>query len=168
MTSANDTALIATSPLDSSPIGSPSAEQTYSNLASIETSTVEMPPTTATTSSMLNSGSGGGGDDDELTLYSSSAESPSSPHSITIEKAGQMRRTRARVIDKKESNKVAAIKYRTKKLRERQTLFTECEEYEKRNAELKKKIDDTQTEISFIKSLLVEVLIAKNKPTTSS
>lgn len=71
------------------------------------------------------------------------------------------RRTRGRTIDKKQSNKVAAVKYRNKKLKEREILFAECEEYEKKNAELKRKIEDTQTEISFIKSLLVEALIGK-------
>lgn len=66
-------------------------------------------------------------------------------------------------VDKKDSNKAAATRYRTKKLKEREELFVECEMYAKKNATLKGKIDDLQTEISFIKSLLVEVLIRKTK-----
>jgi hypothetical protein len=106
--------------------------------------------------------------DDEESLnsmvYSPSVESTisstaaaSAPTSSSV-----LRKTRARVIDKKESNKAAAIKYRTKKTKERDDLFAECDMYMARNAELKKKIDECQTEISLVKSLLVEALIAKN------
>jgi hypothetical protein len=66
-----------------------------------------------------------------------------------------------RTIDKKESNKAAAERYRLKKMREKEMLFSECELYAKKNVDLKRKISDIQTEISFIKSLLVEALIAK-------
>jgi hypothetical protein len=66
-------------------------------------------------------------------------------------------------VNKKESNRAAAIRYRSKKLKERDQLFVECEAYAKRNAEMKKKIDDTLTEISFIKSLLVEALVTSRK-----
>lgn len=65
-------------------------------------------------------------------------------------------------VTKKESNKAAAIRYRTKKLKEKEQLFVECELYSNKNNELRSKIDDLQTRISCIKSLLVEALIKKN------
>lgn len=142
-----------------SQINSPSAEQTYSNLDSISTTmntTVVGSP--ADSSAFLS----GAYDDSVMNYYSSSAEDSPAPSLSSA--SSKIRRTRARTIDKKESNKAAAIKYRSKKMKEREGLFAECEEYAKRNAELKKKIDDTQSEISFIKSLLVEALIAKSVP----
>jgi hypothetical protein len=63
---------------------------------------------------------------------------------------------------KKEANKAAALRYRNKKQRERELLFVECDDYEKRNASLRKQIDDVQSEIDCIKSLLVQVLVSKN------
>lgn len=95
-------------------------------------------------------------------VYSPSVESTISSTAAASASSSVLRKTRARVIDKKESNKAAAIKYRTKKTKERDDLFAECETYMARNAELKKKIDECQTEISLVKSLLVEALIAKN------
>lgn len=68
-------------------------------------------------------------------------------------------------IDKKESNKAAAIRYRSKKIKERNNLFLECDAYANKNATLKQRIDELQTEISFIKSLLVEALIKRNAST---
>lgn len=59
------------------------------------------------------------------------------------------------------SNKDAVVKYRSKKQKKKEVLFKECEEYSKKNVELKNKIQDIQTEISLIKTLLVEALIAK-------
>lgn len=104
--------------------------------------------------------------DDESSQFSFSSHSESkqdasSPMSTSTDGIKRVK-SRARV-DKKESNKAAAIRYRTKKLKEKDELFRECELYAKKNGELKKKIDDLQTEISFIKSLLVEALIKKNK-----
>lgn len=87
----------------------------------------------------------------------------SSRHSMETPSDRGLKRTRARTIDKKQSNKVAAVKYRNKKLKERDELFAECDKYASRNAQLRKMIEETQTEISFIKSLLVEALIARNK-----
>lgn len=87
----------------------------------------------------------------------------SSRHSLGTPSGGGLKRTRARTIDKKQSNKVAAVKYRNKKLKERDELFAECDKYASRNAQLRKMIEETQTEISFIKSLLVEALIARKK-----
>lgn len=66
-------------------------------------------------------------------------------------------------IDKKESNKAAANRYRSKKLQERNQLFLECSLYAEKNAKLKQRKEDLEIEIGFIKSLLVDVLIKKNK-----
>jgi len=142
-----------------SQINSPSAEQTYSNLDSISTTMNTTAIGSPEESSALLSGAY---DDSVMNYYSSSAEDSPAPSLSST--SSKIRRTRARTIDKKESNKAAAIKYRSKKMKEREILFAECEEYAKRNADLKKKIDDTQSEISFIKSLLVEALIAKSVP----
>lgn len=114
---------------------SPSDETTYGNVCSIDQA-------------------------DDLSMMSCSILSPAS--STDNQESRGLRRTRSRTIDKKESNKVAAIKYRTKKLKEKDQLFAECQIYAKKNDEMRKKILDCQSEISFIKSLLVEALIAKN------
>lgn len=82
--------------------------------------------------------------------------------------SGDWKRVRHKAIDKKESNKAAAERYRFKKLREKEMLFGECELFAKKNADLKRKISDIQSEISFIKSLLVEALIAKTSASFSS
>lgn len=63
---------------------------------------------------------------------------------------------------KKEANKRAAIRYRSKKLKEKDALFEECADYARRNQQLRAQIDDVQGEISLIKSLLVQALIVKN------
>lgn len=99
--------------------------------------------------------------------YSIDEDSLMEPDSVVsstdAEKIKRVRRSRGRRVDKKESNRNAAIRYRNKKVKERDDLFAECEQYAKKNADMKKKIDDTLTEISFIKSLLVEALISINK-----
>jgi hypothetical protein len=92
----------------------------------------------------------------------SPASSMTSCASRSVKKSAKNKVISGRV-DKKESNKAAATRYRNKKLKEREDLFVECEMYAKKNTILKGKIDDLQTEISFIKSLLVEVLIRKTK-----
>lgn len=61
----------------------------------------------------------------------------------------------------KTSNKEAVVKYRSKKQKKKEDLFKECEEYSRKNSELKNKIQDIQSEISLIKTLLVEALMAK-------
>jgi hypothetical protein len=66
-------------------------------------------------------------------------------------------------VNKKESNKKAAVRYRAKKSKEREKLFAECDLYEKQNSEMKKKIENVENEISFIRSLLIEALLKKNK-----
>ena len=59
------------------------------------------------------------------------------------------------------SNKLAAQKYRNKKIQKREQLVADCEHYEKLNKDLRKKIDDIQTEVNLIKTLLVQVYLAK-------
>jgi hypothetical protein len=111
--------------------------------------------------------------DDDMSQFSTACESPASSmaslSTVSDEKSsGRGRKSKinqviAGRVNKKESNKAAATRYRTKKQREREELFIECDAYAKKNTVLKGKIDDLQSEISFIKSLLVEVLLRKAK-----
>lgn len=132
-------------------VSSPSAELTFSNLFAPTKSS----PSAHTLTSVASPSSSFFNEDSFDSLEENSATE-------SVQAKSYMRRTRGRNIDKKQSNKAAAIKYRNKKLQEKELLFAECNEYAKKNSELKKKIDEVQTEISFIKSLLVEALIAKN------
>jgi hypothetical protein len=99
-------------------------------------------------------------DMDETSYQSSSNESFTLSKSIKKSSSSSSSNVK-RLTDKRESNKQAALRYRNKKLKERDELFNECERYAVKNDLMKKKIDDIQTEISFIKSLLVDALIAK-------
>lgn len=63
---------------------------------------------------------------------------------------------------KKESNKEAATKYRMRKLSEKNQLFETRMHLEKENDQVKKKIDVVQTEINYLKTLLVQMIISKN------
>lgn len=58
-------------------------------------------------------------------------------------------------------NKLAAQKYRSKKLQQRDKLYADLEHHENINKDLRKKVDDIQAEISLIKTLLVQVYLAK-------
>lgn len=58
-------------------------------------------------------------------------------------------------------NKLAAQKYRSKKLQQRDLLFADLERHEQTNKNLKRKIDEIQSEINLIKTLLVQVYFAK-------
>jgi hypothetical protein len=80
---------------------------------------------------------------------------------VSIDRKMSIKKVKTGRVSKKESNRAAALRYREKKQREREQLFLECEFYAKKNSEMRKKIDDTMIEISFIKSLLVEALVAK-------
>lgn len=64
-------------------------------------------------------------------------------------------------VNKRESNKVAAVRYRAKKVKEREALFRECDEMAARNSQLRSDISDIEQEIGFIKNLLVQALHAK-------
>lgn len=85
-------------------------------------------------------------DDDSQQSYSCTAS-----NSATSLKRINNKKRGIGQVNKKESNRTAAIRYRNKKVIERDTLFSECEFFAKKNADMKKKIDDTLTEISFIK-----------------
>ena len=62
---------------------------------------------------------------------------------------------------KKESNKEAATRYRLKKLSEKDKLFETRVKLEKDNDHVKKRIELVQTEISYLKNLLVQMLLTK-------
>lgn len=62
---------------------------------------------------------------------------------------------------KKDSNKEAATKYRLKKLSEKDQLFDMRGTLEKDNDGVKKKIELVQTEINYLKMLLVQMLTAR-------
>jgi len=64
-------------------------------------------------------------------------------------------------VEKRESNKAAASRYRSKKSKERNDLFQQTEIYEKKNIELKEKIQDVEAEINSIRSLLIQALLIK-------
>lgn len=99
---------------------------------------------------------------DEYSDSNSSLES-----TLNIKSHKRTKRIRASTSDndddlKKRSNKEAALRYRQKKLKQKEQLFCERDEYERENQVLKKKIDDIQVEINFVKNILVEMLLKKN------
>ena len=110
--------------------------------------------------------------DDESSAYLTSSSSESEPAKKTSKKRKCPDSATARVgrggkVDKKESNKAAAVRYRCKKALEKDRLFAECELYDKKNAEMRVKISDLESEIDFIKSLLVQAFLAKNSNASS-
>lgn len=74
---------------------------------------------------------------------------------------------RARVQEKKqrkmEQNKTAATRYRLKKRAEQESLHTEYERLEERNRELVEKADSISKEIQYLKELMEEVRVAKQR-----
>jgi len=62
---------------------------------------------------------------------------------------------------KKESNKEAATRYRLKKLTEKERLFETRMGMESENNDVKRKIEIAQTEINYLKNLLVQMLLTK-------
>lgn len=61
---------------------------------------------------------------------------------------------------KKEQNKNAAQKYRQKKRIEQGSFFSECQETEKKNSELKLRVNEITREINYLKGLLLEISVA--------
>lgn len=51
---------------------------------------------------------------------------------------------------------------RSVKLLKRDELFLECEKYELKNRELKRKIDEIQAEVDAIKNLILSILVQKS------
>lgn len=84
-----------------------------------------------------------------------------------IRRNQEMVKTKRR-IDKRESNKAAASRYRSKKSKEKDQLFAQCEIYEKANIELKEKIDNIESEINSIRNLLVHALLIKQNVLSSN
>lgn len=66
---------------------------------------------------------------------------------------------------KKVQNKTAALKYRQKKRGESDNMFTECDELEDRNKQLKNKVESMTREIQYLKDLMAEVLVARKANT---
>ncbi|XP_053325478.1 cyclic AMP-dependent transcription factor ATF-4 [Spea bombifrons] len=75
-------------------------------------------------------------------------------------------------VDKKtkkmEQNKTAATRYRQKKRAEQEAISGQCRELEMRNESLKDKADSLAKEIQYLKDLMEEVRMAKNKRANSS
>jgi hypothetical protein len=92
---------------------------------------------------------------------SESATSSSGESEKSLEDDSSLKKVKSGRINKRESNKVAAVRYRAKKTKERDLLFQECDFYEKNNNELKEKLSDVEHEIALIKNLLVQALTAK-------
>lgn len=61
---------------------------------------------------------------------------------------------------KKEQNKNAAQKYRQKKRAEQGNFLSECQETEKKNSELKLRVNEITREINYLKGLLLEISVA--------
>jgi len=79
-----------------------------------------------------------------------------------IQAAKRSRNSRSEIeAPKKESNKEAASRYRTKKLSEKDSLFETKQHLEKQNDDVKKKIDHVQTEINYLKNIIVQMLMTK-------
>jgi len=91
---------------------------------------------------------------------------PTSPESIQLVETTR-RKTKLSVLSgrveksTKERNKEATQRYRSKKLEERAKLFAEVDHYENLNKELRAKIEDIQSEVNLIKSLLVQVYLRR-------
>ena len=62
---------------------------------------------------------------------------------------------------KKQQNKDAATRYRQKKKVEATGVYSECETLEKRNTELKEKVDQMTKEIKYLKDLMADVFKRK-------
>lgn len=69
---------------------------------------------------------------------------------------------------KKEQNRSAAIRYREKKRSETGVIGSEVEQLQKRNTELKDKVDSMTREITYLKDLMAAVLKAKKQQKKSS
>ncbi len=99
-------------------------------------------------------------DTNSVSLLDQEIVSESSGDEVTSECRG-IRRAQSGRVNKRESNKIAAVRYRAKKVKEREALFKECDEMAARNAQLRTSISEIEQEIGFIKNLLVQALHAK-------
>jgi len=104
----------------------------------------------------------GSRDEDESRTSSSPSTSLKRPFEDDSHEEAASPSNSASPVHKKEANKRAAIRYRSKKQKEKDELFAECEQYAQMNAKLRSDIEDVEGEIGLIKNLLVQALIAKN------
>jgi hypothetical protein len=74
----------------------------------------------------------------------------------------QQKRLQRSILEKKEANKAATVRYRSKKVKERDELFAQVSEYSKKNLELKNRIENLQSEIGCIKNLIIQIYVKKN------
>lgn len=88
-------------------------------------------------------------------------ECPTSSNESQFNEDAKLKKVKSGKISKKESNKNAALRYRVKKTRERYLLFQECNLYQRKNKELKDKINAAEQEIGFIKNLLIQAINTK-------
>lgn len=63
---------------------------------------------------------------------------------------------------KKESNKEAATRYRLKKISEKDKLFETRSNLERENDSVKRRIESVQTEINYLKNILVQMILTKS------
>jgi cyclic AMP-dependent transcription factor ATF-4 len=63
--------------------------------------------------------------------------------------------------NKKDANKEAATRYRLKKLSEKDQMFETRMLLEKENNEVKRRCELVQTEINYLKNILVQMLLTK-------
>ncbi|XP_062387559.1 activating transcription factor 4b [Sardina pilchardus] len=95
------------------------------------------------------------------------ARPKSSPETVAVSAAPGGSKPRSRVLEKKqrkmEQNKTAATRYRLKKRAEQDVLQTECDQLEERNQELAEKCNSITKEIQYLKELMEEVRLAKQR-----
>lgn len=91
----------------------------------------------------------------------------SSPEMVAVPAAPGGSKPRSRVLEKRqrkmEQNKTAATRYRLKKRAEHEVLQTECDQLEERNQELTEKCNSITKEIQYLKELMEEVRLAKQR-----
>jgi hypothetical protein len=112
-------------------------------------------------------------DDDDDSIDSNSENSSNGGYPCTTKAGriggGQTKRESKRESDdagldpvKKESNKEAATRYRLKKISEKDKLFETRSGLEKENDFVKRKIELVQTEINYLKNILVQMILTKS------
>lgn len=100
-----------------------------------------------------------------LVVKGKRASSRSAPYSKT--KVNKQAKQEDRKLRKKQQNRDAALRYRQKKKDEAGTVDSECDILEKRNRELKDKVDQMTREIQYLKDLMADVHRARGLKTKS-
>jgi hypothetical protein len=128
-----------------------------------------------TNSSNENSLDCGGEDGDSNTgdyiYFNNDDDDDDDQESLMYPSSGMRCRSRTDSLNdplKKESNKEAATRYRLKKLSEKDRLFETRVKLEKDNDQVKKRIELAQTEINYLKNLLVQMLLTKGALNSSN